>query len=99
MNYIEITWRENNLMTFSIYGSIQLNTRAIPVQSFKIASEIALLSLHLIHFVAHLFSFQNQPVSLMSSAAEKLVHKFILRTDGRLLNWSQTLIIGSENFC
>ena len=35
----------------------------------------------------------------MSSEAEKLVNKFILRTDGRLLNWSQTLIIGSENFC
>ena len=34
----------------------------------------------------------------MSSAAEKLVNKFILRTDGRLLNWSQTLIIGSEIF-
>ena len=65
MNYTEIAWRESKLMTFSIYGSIQLNTRAIPEQSFKVASEIALLSLHLKHFVlsiAHLFAFQNQPV-------------------------------------
>lgn len=101
----EIAWRESNIMTFSIYVSIQLNTRAIPVQSFKIASEIALLSLHLKHFVlsiAHLFSFQKSTsISLMSYVAEEVVNKFIsgtvlylIKTHGHLLNWSQTLIIG-----
>lgn len=94
---------ENNIMTCSIKGSIQSNTRAILMQSFKIASEIALLGLHwkvlscaLLHLHIHVhISKTNQYISLMSRAAEAVVNKFTLstvfysiKTHGRLLNFT-----------